>query len=183
MVGLRSLLDARGSFDHSSTQTDVNQTWPGNPAPSSIVPSPSSSGVVADVLHRRVHVDAPLRPGTVGTIQHSLANWRLISWASSLRVAGSVSERACSSRSLITGSLRRPKFSASAPSGDLCAEASAAKPFHQKFWLSTTDAGVVAPAERLELGCAEQGVGDQHRLLDRRAGSRRRRRSPSFCWR
>ena len=60
----------------------------------------------------------------------------------------------------MTGSFSRPKFSASWPGGRALSES------HQKFWLSSDEAGVVAPAEGVEVRVAEQGVGDQLRLLD-----------------
>ncbi|MEY4165415.1 MAG: hypothetical protein RL419_1257 [Actinomycetota bacterium] len=67
----------------------------------------------------------------LGNVQHSLPNWRLMSSAYPRRISGSASDRALASRSLMTGSFKRPKLSASCPGG------LAPLPFHQKFCWST----------------------------------------------
>ena len=98
-----------------------------------------------------------------------------MSSAAALRAAGSGFDLIVSSASSITGSLKRPKLSASSPIGD-ADDALPPQPL-----LVGIGAEVAAPAERLER--AVEGEADVLALLDRRdrglAPCRRTRRSTS----
>ena len=147
---------------------DVSQTWPGNPAPSRRLASPSGIGL-RPMFWTFGSMMMPHVVHDVGRIQHSLANCRLMSWAIA-RAGLGVGLPA----GLVEQVVDDRVVQAAEVEGDpavlgLGAEAVGGEAVPPVVLRVDPQPGVVAPAEGLELGRAEQGVGDQHGLLDRRS--------------